>query len=93
MWKDSSPDTKLGLINQSVIMRNAILDSIKDTSTSRTCYQICFACTIGLVSNLKKEYLHASPDYILIVNQDERREVVFAEIKCSIKIHTAYLDR
>ena len=87
MQKSSSADTRLGHTNEPIIMQNAIMESERDYI--ETIYKIDFASTVGLVSALDKEYLHASPDFILLVSKNGQKEVAFAEIKCRTKANTA----
>ena len=90
MRKHSNPDTKLGHKNESIIMRNALKENMCSNSVTRC--RIDFACEVGLVANLQQDYLHASPDYLLLVSENDERHVAFAEIKCRTRVHTANLD-
>ena len=85
----SSSDTKLGHKNETVIMQNAI-DQCKLQSSK---YSIDFSCTLGLLCNLDNEYLHAPPDFLLVLSRGGKKVVAFAEIKCRTQVHTANLDR
>ena len=91
MKKNSTPDTKLGHHNEPIIMNSAILESKKIISP--TIYGITYAASVGLVSSLDKGYLHASPDFLLLISKEDKTEVAFAEIKCRTRVHTANLDR
>ena len=91
MRRHSSIDTKLGHVNESIIMNNALMES--EGNASLTIFKMDFACEVGLVSNLEQDYLHASPDYLMLISKDGNRDVAFAEIKCRTRVHTANLDR
>ena len=66
MKRHSNQDTKLGHANEGIIMENAIRD-IKFSISATT--KINFACEVGLVSSLENDYLHASPDYLLVIKK------------------------
>ena len=87
----STSDTRIGHRNESVIMGNCILKL--NTTSSTTTYTISFCCKTGLVGNLAREYLCASPDYLLIVKNNGVNNLAFAEIKCRTRLHTANIER
>ena len=91
MRRHSSIDTKLGHVNESIIMNNALMES--ECYASLTLFKMDFACEVGLVSNLEQEYLHASPDYLILISKDDISDVAFAEIECRARVQTANLDR
>ena len=91
MRRHSSIDTKLGHVNESIIMNNALMES--ECNASLTLFKMDFACEAGLVSNLEQEYLHASPDYLILISKDDISDVAFAEIECRARVQTANLDR
>ena len=61
----SSPDTKLGHENEPIIMGNAIKQSCSEEYD--TIYDIVFAAQVGLVRNKKHRHIHASPDFLLVI--------------------------
>ena len=85
----SSPDVKLRHKNEPVIMQNAI----HECKVHSSIYAIDFSCTLGLLCNLGKEYLHASPDFLSVVFRGGRKVVAFAVTKCRTQVHKANLDR
>ena len=51
-------------------MENAIRD-INNSISATT--KINFACEVGLVSSLENDYLHASPDYLLVIRKKQQK--------------------
>ena len=92
MTSKGNKDTRLGHANESVIMGNAISETRMDEIKSFI--KIDFTCEVGLIRSVEKDYLHASPDYILCISDDvnETNYFAFAEIKCRTRIHTANLE-
>ena len=89
----SSPDTKLGHKNEPIIMGNAIKQSCSEEYD--TIYDIVFAAQVGLVRNKKHRHIHASPDFLLVIedsNSSGVRYAAFCEVKTRTKAHTAYPD-
>ena len=90
MRSHSSSDTRLGHLNESIIMHNALRANSKlENGTTR----IDFACEVGLINSLEHGCLHASPDYLLLIRKGTRSHTAFAEIKCRTRVHTAAPDR
>ena len=88
----SSPDTKLGHLNEPIIMGNALKQSC--SGKDDTIFDIIFAVEVGLVRNKKHKHIHASPDFLLVIQDqsDGKKYIVFCEVKTRTKSHTAYPD-
>ena len=93
MTTKGNRDTKLGHLNEPIIMGKAISET--RTEEVNTFLKIEYACEVGLTRSLDYEYMHASPDFILRVCKvgNEEDSVAFAEIKCRTRTHTANLER
>ena len=87
----SSNDTKLGHINEPVIMENTI--KISNTDSASTLRPITFVSQTGLIQNTVHEQMHASPDYIGIANVDGLEREIFIEIKCRTRHSTALVEK
>lgn len=87
-----SPDTKLGYLNEPIIMGNSLKQSC--SGKDDTIFDIIFAVEVGLVTNKKHTHIHASPDFLLVIRDqsDGKKYIVFCEVKTRTKSHTAYPD-
>ena len=82
MRSGTTSDMKIGHANEPIIMTNAMM-LCKPGMQSLTHYKINFAASVGLVQNESHKFMHASPDYLMVVEDEERdKHVMFAEIKC-----------
>ena len=91
MRRHSSADIKIGHIKEPLIMGEAIAES--KINAASTLYEIVFSCNVGLVGSLERDFLHASPDYLILTRQGIVRDIAFTEIKCRTRIHTAYMEK
>ena len=87
----SSNDTKLGHINEPVIMENTL--KMSNTDSASTLHPITFVSQTGLIQNSVHEQMHASPDYIGIANVDGLKGEIFIEIKCRTRHSTALVEK
>ena len=85
MRSGTTSDMKIGHANEPIIMTNAMM-LCKPGMQSLTHYKINFAASVGLVQNESHKFMHATPDYLMVVEDEERdKHVMFAEIKCRTK--------
>ena len=88
MRSGTTSDMKIGHINEPIIMNNAMTLYIPGQQTL-THFKINFVCSVGLVQNSLFLYLYASPDVIIIAqDNDGDKHVMFAEVKCRTRKNT-----
>ena len=88
MRSGTTSDMRIGHINEPIIMRNAMTLCSPGQQTL-THFKINFVSSVGLVQNSSFLYLHASPDFIIIAqDNDGDKYVMFAEVKCRTRKNT-----
>ena len=85
------------LIATSFMSGGSSLDTEQSSSNDYdTIHEIVFVAEVGLVRNKEHKQIHASPDFLLLIEDPDGEGVIypaFCEVKTRTKTHTAFPEK